>query len=97
MKTLLLLSGLLAASFAATAQSKKQDITKSFAYHFRVLDSLAALSPSARIENVYSSIRFMEKHTGIEALADGNYVGKFDCYKTDLQAWHWWYQKKHRR
>ena len=93
----LLLFGLIISGLETHAQSKRQDTANDFAYHFRVLDSLAALSSSARIENAFHSIRFMEKHTGIEALTSGNYVGKFDCYKTDLLAWHQWYRKKHSR
>jgi hypothetical protein len=79
----------------ACAQKIKPNKRAQFAHHFRVLDSAAAISPTPLINNCPYSIQFMETHTRIEAATGGNYIGKFDCYKSDLGKWHEWYDKKY--
>lgn len=69
---------------------------KQFEYHFKVLDSIANTTSSDVLLNCPESVKFMEKNTGIEAITDGNYFGRFSCKKSDLQKWREWYDKKYK-
>ncbi|GAB3637863.1 hypothetical protein GCM10027422_34530 [Hymenobacter arcticus] len=83
---------LLSISTLAHGQQSRKRLIHEFEYHFKILDSLSIISENEIIENCFYSIRFMESATGIEAATGGNYVGKFDCYKSDLYKWHEWYR-----
>lgn len=37
----------------------------------------------------------MQAHTGINSKATGDWAGKFNCYKSDVRAWHTWYAQQY--
>lgn len=64
---------------------------KDFVYHFRIIDSVAAVTIGDTLVNITESIAFMEKETNIEASSDGTYFGRLACTKSDLANWHKWF------
>jgi hypothetical protein len=91
---IIIFSSLVLCSFTACSQKNKQMNEDKFQYHFKILDSIANVTPTNILLNCAESVKFMEKNTDIEATTDGNYFGRFSCTKTDLQKWHKWYEER---
>lgn len=66
---------------------------KTFEYHFRILDSVAAKTNGDTLVNITEPIAFMENKTDIEASSDGTYFGRLAGTKSDLDNWHKWFNE----
>lgn len=82
------------ASCAITQKGNCKGNAKLFKQHFKILDSIASVTPIDTLLNCQPSIQFMEKTTGIESSTDADFFGKFfGCTKSDLANWHKWYEE----
>jgi hypothetical protein len=89
---IILFLALVSNSYAQNAKVKK-----SFAAHFKVLDSIALIT---QIDTVYAvqsiqSVHFMEKNTKIYSSTNGNFYGRLGYTKENLGRWHEWYKNKY--
>jgi hypothetical protein len=76
------------------AKSNNQVSDSDYVYHFRILDSAAAVTEYDTIVLCCrENISFMEKNTKVGASSPGTFAGKLYFTKSDLKKWHEWYKK----
>lgn len=87
-----LVTALLFFPLLTCGQRLSKKTQREFAYHFKLLDSLAMGTKSNTILNCAPSIEFMERTTGIYSQAETTFFGKFYCYKSEVDKWRAWYR-----
>lgn len=81
----------------AKSYGQKAKAKKSFANHFKILDSFALLTNTDTIYEIRcaQSVYFMEKNTKIYSSTNGNFYGRLGFTKENLYRWHEWYRRKY--